>query len=221
MAMNHPTNCIHTTRATGSKYFAGSGAILFFAFALTASVAAQNIQGTAPAAASGPAFDVSLGATYLAMSAPIGGTANLYGADAGGLVDFSRLWGATVDSSYVRTSDVFDLGHGSFVLTFMAGPVFHPFESRNTRVSFRALAGAGLVDSAVAINSSTNLHGWVARPSYAIGAGLEHSIAGPFAARVDEDYLRTSFANSAGTVQPQNNFRLTLSLVFRIKDRRF
>jgi hypothetical protein len=199
-----------------------SRTIFFLLSVLTAHAVAQNaLSGNVPAAGSGPAFDVSAGASYVAMSAPSGGSANLYGADAGGLMDFSPHWGATVDAGYVRTSDVLSLGHSSYVLTFLAGPVFHPFESRNIRVSLRALAGAGLVDSAVPANSGYDLHGWVARPAYAIGAGVERSLTGPFAFRVDGDYLRTAFVNSADTVQPQNNFRLTLSLVFRIRDRQF
>jgi hypothetical protein len=198
------------------------GKLLLLVFILTNSMLAQNaMQGTVPAAGSGPAFDVSVGASYLAMSAPSGGTANLYGADAAGTMDFSRLLGATIDSSYVRTSDVFSLGHSSYVLTFLAGPVFHPFESRNTRISFRALAGAGLVDSAVAADDGYEVHGWVARPAYAAGVGAEHSFAGPFALRVDADYLRTAFAESTTVVEAQNNLRLTVSLVFHIRDRQF
>jgi len=197
------------------------GKILFLLFVLTGPVLAQSaLRGTAPAAGSGPAFDASLGYTYLAMVAPTGGSANLYGADASGGVDFNHRWGATVDASYVRTSDVFSLGHSSYVLTFMVGPVFYALQTRNTRVSLHVLAGAGLVDSAIPANG-TYLHGWVTRPSYAAGVGLEHSIAGPFAVRGDADYLRTAFVDSTDTVQPQNNLRLTFSLVFHIKDRQF
>jgi hypothetical protein len=196
-------------------------AIFFLLLIVTVHANAQNtLSGTVPVAGSGPAFDVSAGASYLAMSAPTG-SANLYGADAAGLMDFSQRWGATVDAGYVRTSDVLSLGHSSYVLTFLAGPVFHAFETRNMRISLRALVGAGLVDSAVPTGTGYDLHGWVARPAYAIGAGAEKSLAGPFAFRVDGDYLRTAFVNSSDTVQPQNNFRLTLSVVFRIRDRQF
>jgi hypothetical protein len=199
-----------------------SGTSLLLVSFLTCSVWAQNaMQNPVPAAGSGPAFDVSAGVTYLAMSAPSGGTANLYGADAAGTMDFSRFWGATLDSSYVRTSDVFSLGHSSYVLTFLGGPVFHPFETRNTRLSIRALAGAGLVDSAVLAQDGDEVRGWVARPAYAVGIGAEHSFAGPLALRVDADYLRTAFAGSTTVVQAQNNLRLTLSLVFHLRDRGF
>ena len=223
MTKNYAGNCARTpAQAAGARRLRVPCTVLLFVLAVAASLAAQSgLRDTAPATGSGPAFDVNVGATYLAMSAPTGGSANLYGADAGALLDFSRHWGVTVDSSYVRTSDVLDLGHSGYVLSFLVGPVFHPIEGRNTRVSLRALAGAGLVESAVPENSSYNLHGWVARPSYLAGVGVERSFAGPFAVRVDADYLRTDFVNSTDTVQPQNNLRLTLSLVFHIKDRQF
>ena len=220
MAKNYLAKCARIPAQTaGSRRLRVPGKILLFALALTASLAAQSAISGTPAAGTGPAFDVNLGAAYLAMSAPTGGSANLYGADAGALVDFSRHWGVSVDSSYVRTSDVLDLGHSSYVLSFLVGPVFHPIEGKNIRVSLRVLAGAALVDGAVAINSSSNLYGWVTRPAYAAGVGVERSIGGPLAVRVDGDYLRTAFANSTEVVQPQNNLRLTLSLVFHIKDR--
>jgi hypothetical protein len=126
-----------------------------------------------------------------------------------------------VDAGYVRTSDVFGLGHGSYVLTFLTGPVFYPIDRRGTRVSVRVLAGAGLVDSAIPTNGTADLQGWVARPSFVAGVGVQHSFIGPFAVRVDTDYLRTSFVDSTATVQPQNNLRMTVSLVFHLKDRRF
>jgi len=197
--------------------------IILLVFAVTASVVAQNaVRGSLPAAAgSGPAFDVGLGGTYLAMSSPTGGFSNLYGADATGTVDFSRRWGGTVDAGYERASDTLSLGQSSYVLTFMGGPVFYPMERGNTRVSLRALIGAGLVDSAVPQSANSNLHGWVARPAYAAGIGVQQAVSSRFAVRVDADYLRTAFVDSTDTVQPQNNLRLTVSLVFHLRDRRF
>ena len=188
---------------------------------LTASVLAQSrMQSGVPSAASGPAFDVSLGYTYLAMSIPGASSTNLSGLDANGRVDLNRFWGATVDSSYVRASDVFGLGHGSYLLSFLVGPVFHPFERGKIRTSIRALAGAGLVDSAVPVNGTTHLQGWVLRPSYALGGGVERPVFERLGIRIEADYLRTAFVNSADTVQPQNNLRLTVSLVLRVKQQR-
>jgi opacity protein-like surface antigen len=44
----------------------------------------------------------------------------------------------------------------------------------------------------------------------ALGGGLDYRLFGPIAARVEGDYLRTSFFSST-----QNNFRLSVGAVFR------
>jgi opacity protein-like surface antigen len=192
---------------------------VFLAIALITPALAQNrLQSEQPAAASGPALDMSVGYCYLDMQVPGTGTVNLNGVDASGGIQFARHWGAIVDSSYVRGSNVFGTGHDSYVLSALAGPVFYPFERGMARLSIRALGGAGLVDGAVPVNGpSYYLHGWVTRPSYGVGVGLEHSLAGPFALRINGDYLRTAFVNSADVVQLQNNLRVTASLVVRLR----
>jgi hypothetical protein len=178
---------------------------------------AQSWQSGAAAAASGPSFDVSAGYSYLYMQEPGAGNIGLNGIDASAGIDFNRRWGAVIDSSYVRAGDVFATGHNGYVLSALAGPVFYPFAHGESRISLRGLAGAGLVDSAVPVTGpSYYLHGWVARPAYGGGLGFERTIFGPFAARVNADYLRTAFVNAAETVQLQNNLRLTGSVVFRL-----
>jgi hypothetical protein len=193
-----------------------TGKSLLLVLALIAPVMAQS---DVPGAGSGPAFDFSAGYTYLTMPITSVSSANLNGLDAAASVDFARRWGATADVSYVRASNVLGMGHGSYITTFLVGPVFYPFERHDIRVSVRALVGAGMVDSIVPVNSTTNLHGWVTRPSYAAGVGIEHSIVGPLGVRVDGDYLRTAFVNSSDAVQPQNNIRLTISAIFHVRQR--
>ncbi len=184
---------------------------------ITPALGQSRLQSGAAAAASGPSFDVALGYSYLAMQLPGAGNVNLNGLDASAGIDFTRHWGAVADSSYVRASDVFGTGHDSYVLSALAGPVFYPYNHGETRLALRALGGAGLVDSAVPVTGpSYYLHGWVARPSYGAGGGLERTLFGPFAFRVNADYLRTAFVNSSETVQLQNNLRLTGSIVFRL-----
>lgn len=185
---------------------------------ITPALAQDRLQSETPAAASGPAFDVSVGYSYVAMQVPGAGTVNLSGLDASGGIHFTRHWGAIVDSSYVRDADVFGTGHNSYVLTALAGPVFYPFERKGTWLFLRALGGAGLVDSAVPVSGpSYYLHGWVTRPAYVGGVGLEHSLPGPVAVRVNADYLRTAFVNPAEIVQLQNNLRVTASIVLRLR----
>jgi len=178
---------------------------------------AQSWRSGAAAAASGPSFDVSAGYSYLSMPVPGASTIGLNGVDASAGIDFTRHWGGVIDSSYVRAADVFGTGHDSYVLSALAGPVFYPYAHGETRISVRALGGAGLVDAAVPVTGpSYYLHGWVSRPSYGAGAGLERTIFGPFAFRVNGDYLRTAFVNASETVQLQNNLRVTGSIVFRL-----
>jgi hypothetical protein len=200
-------------------HLAALGTTFLFLLALITPAAAQNIPTGVPEAGSGPAFDFSAGYTYLTMPVTSTNTANLNGLDAASGIDFLHHWGAIADASYVRASNVLGMGHGSYVMTFLVGPVFYPVERHSFRLSLRGLVGAGLVDSIVPVNSTTNLHGWVARPSYGGGAGIEHSIYGPFGVRVNGDYLRTAFVNAADAVQAQNNLRLTVSLVFHVRDR--
>jgi hypothetical protein len=198
---------------------------LQLAFLLTLALAlpalGQNFDPGAPPAATGPRYDVSAGYSYVNMQVPNVGRVNLNGLDVSGHVDFNRYWGATIESNYARSSNLFDTGHQGYVLSFLGGPVFYPIEYRKTAVFVHALVGAGLVDGAVPVTVLSYFHGWQDRFAYAFGGGVERSIAGPLAMRVGGDYLRTSFYNATGAVEPQNNLRVTVSLVFRLNNRQF
>lgn len=206
-------------RTNAFRLWAAAG-ISVLLLALVTPVLAQNIpQGVPAEAGSGPAFNFSAGWTYLTMPVTSTNTANLTGLDATTGIDFLHHWGAIADASYVRASNTLGLGHGSYIMTFLIGPVFYPIEGHSFRLSVRGLVGAGLVDSIVPVSNTSSLHGWVARPSYGGGAGIEHSLYGPLGARVDGDYLRTAFVNASDVVQPQNNLRFTVSLVFHVRQR--
>jgi hypothetical protein len=193
------------------------GKVSFFLFVLVGPLLAQSRPGTgAQPAATGPDYDVSAGYTYLTMPIPGAGRVDLNGLDVSGRVDLKPRWGAMVDSNYVRTSNVLGTKHDGYLLSFLGGPVFYPVDHGNTRVFVHVLAGVGIVDGAVPARD-TEYHGWLGRFSYAVGGGVEHSVSRRFAVRVIGDYLRTEFFDSAGAVQPQNNFRVTTSLVFRLK----
>lgn len=188
-----------------------------FSLALIAPALAQSMHSGPPAAASGPSFDVNVGYSYMLMHVPSAGNINLSGVDGGAGIDFNRRWGALLDSSYVRTGNVFGTGNSSYVLSALAGPVFYPYTHGETRISLRGLVGAGLVDSAVPIKGPTEfLHGWVARPAYGAGVGVERTLFGPFAFRFNADYLRTAFVNASESLQLQNNMRITGGIVFRL-----
>jgi hypothetical protein len=184
---------------------------------LIAPALAQSARSGPAAAASGPSFDVNVGYSYMLMHVPDTGNINLNGVDGGAGIDFNRSWGALVDASYLRTGDVFGTAHSSYVLTAFAGPVFYPYAHGETRISLRGLVGAGLVDTAVPVTGPNNyLGGWVARPAYGAGVGVERTLFGPFAFRFNGDYLRTSFVNASDSLQEQNNLRITGGIVFRL-----
>jgi hypothetical protein len=191
--------------------------LTFLLFVLSALASGQNLQTGAPPAASGPNFDLSVGYSDLALAVPGAGHVNLNGLDAAGQIHLTPRWGATIESTYARTSDVPGIPHQAYILTPQAGPVFYPVEHANTRLFIHALAGAGLEDGAVSVTGTEYFHGWLVRPSYAVGGGVEHPLSGMLALRVTGDYLRSRFFDSAGAVQPQNNFRMTVSLVFRLR----
>lgn len=196
------------------------GKLCFFGFVMVAPALAQNQMVNAPSpAVSGPAYDVSLGYSRISMPIASAGRANFNGLDFAGSIDLSPRWGATLDSNYLYTPAILDTRHQGYVLSLYTGPVFYPIEHRNTRVFVRALAGMSLVDGAVPITESQDFHGWLVRPSYAVGGGVEQVVSGQLAVRINGDYLRTSFYDAAGAVEPQNNLRLTLSFVFRLKER--
>lgn len=165
-------------------------------------------------AASGPAFNVSAGYSFLTMSVPEAGRVNLNGLNVNGGLDFSWRWGVTVDSTYVRTPSVLEAPHQAYVLDLVAGPVFYPIVRTNTRMFVHAMIGAGMVDGVAPKSDLDYRHGWVIGTSYVAGAGIERYLRGPFALRVSGDYLRTAFFDYSGVLQPQNNLRVTVGLVF-------
>ncbi|MGO9086669.1 MAG: hypothetical protein ACLQBK_15685 [Candidatus Sulfotelmatobacter sp.] len=196
------------------------GKVLALAFVLVVRALAQNqLQPGPPVAAYGPSYDVSCGYSYLSSSIPSAGRVGLNGLNATGRANFLPHWGVAVDSGYVRTSNVLSTGQSGYTLTFLAGPVFYPSEHRRIRMFVHGLVGAGLVDAAVPVNGTRYLYGWVERPAYALGGGIERSVVGPFAVRLSGDYLRTAYADSTGAVRSQNNLRVTASIVLRLRDR--
>ncbi|HLW87321.1 MAG TPA: hypothetical protein VKR57_02435 [Terriglobales bacterium] len=195
-----------------------AGKLCFFALVMIATTLAQRLQSGPSPAVAGPAYDVSVGYTYLSMPIASAGRTGLNGLDSSASVALSPRWGATLDSSYLRTSNVLSTPHQGYMASLQAGPVFYPFERRNTQVFLRALAGAAVVDGAVPVSDTSYFHGWLVRPAYTAGAGIERSVSANLAVRINGDYLRTTFYDGAGATQAQNNLRMTVSFVFRLKE---
>ncbi|MGP0017412.1 MAG: hypothetical protein ACLPHP_02490 [Candidatus Sulfotelmatobacter sp.] len=177
-------------------------------------VAQSHWAGGPPAAATNPTFEASLGFVYLSMPVPSQQRVGLTGFDANGLVRFLPRWGASVDGTYSSTGNVFNTGHGANILSLLAGPVFYPVNGR-TGIFIHGLVGASRVGGAVPTSGPYYLGGWVARPSYAFGGGIEQRLFGSFAVRLQGDYQRTTFGDSTGAIRGQNNLRVITSMVYR------
>jgi len=67
-----------------------------------------------------------------------------------------------------------------------------------------AMAGVAHIHTGSSLPSPSNTSF-----AYALGGGLDYRLLGPIAARVEGDYLRTSFFNST-----QNNLRLSVGVAF-------
>ena len=190
--------------------------VLVCIFVLVAPLVAQQfVTGVPRVAATGPVFEASAGYTYLDLDTPSRQRVGLSGVDASGFVDFNPRWGIAVDSSYARAGSVLGIAHSGNVMSLLTGAAFYPVECGNTRVFVHTLAGVSVVNSAVPVKGTYYLGGTITRFSYAVGGGVEHTLAGPFAIRVGGDYLRTTFANSSAVMQFQNNIRVVTSIVYR------
>lgn len=189
-------------------------------FLFVAPLVAQSHWGPSgpPAGATSPTFEAGIGYVYLDMAMPSQQRVGLTGIDASGLVRFAPRWAVTADGTYAGTSNVFATGHGANILSLLAGPVFYPVNGR-TGIFIHALVGASRVGGAVPQSGPYYLQGWVARPSYAMGGGIEQYLFGSLAVRVQADYQRTTFGDSTVTIQGQNNLRLTSSIVYRFRNR--
>jgi len=183
---------------------------------VASAVAQRRLEPGTPVSAYSPTFDASCGYSFMSSSIPSASRVNLNGLDATIGTDFLPHWGVIIDSSYVRATDVLNTGHPAYTWAFLGGPVFYPLAHGKTRPFLRAMAGAGLVDSAVPVGDGSYLHGWVERPAYAFGGGIQHSFIGPLGVRVAGDYIRTAYADSTSTVRAQNNIRLTASLMLSL-----
>ena len=81
----------------------------------------------------GPEIEAHGGFEYIGMQVPTASSVPMYGADSGLTVGVTRHVGMRVDLGYSRASNVFDTGHHSDVLTYMAGPVFYPVRTEKLR----------------------------------------------------------------------------------------
>jgi hypothetical protein len=196
------------------KVLAIIGQAYFFAFILIAPVLAQNVlESQRSPAAKHPSYDFGFGYTFVQMGMPGGGHVNLNGVDLNGGYDFTERFGLSLDASFARNARVLGIHHNAYLISGLIGPVFYAADTGDTRIFLHALGGVGMVDAAVPSGQTSYVYGWVTRPSYALGGGIEHLISGPLAVRFGADYLRTSFLNPSFVIQPQNDLRVTAGIL--------
>ncbi len=181
-------------------------------------VLAQSVHGNSPSATA-PRFEASAGYVFMSTTSAGSPRLNLGGVDATGVLQVSPRWGGMADFMFARAGNVPGTGHSDRVLSALIGPEFFLIDRFRGNVFVHALAGAALVDSAVLAGSTSQVHGYAAHFSYAIGAGTELTVHGPFAMRFTGDYQRTRFVNSALASVPQDNVRVSASVVYRFGSR--
>jgi hypothetical protein len=188
---------------------------LLWAFFLGAPLFGQTTNGPSVAVTGPATLEASAGYAYISLAAPDSQRVALSGITANVLSQFTPHWGGTLDFTFARAGDVLGTGKSDTINNVMIGPVFYPFERGKTAVFVHALVGIAWIHGAVPITATTYYDGWEDRPSFALGAGAERSITGPFAVRAGVDYLHTTFANTTGATEGQNNLRLTATFVYR------
>lgn len=191
----------------------------FAAFVCALLCAAPSAAQSPIAAESGKTIDVSLGYSYVShgerLSSPIG----LSGVETSITVGGSRL-SLRADLAYARAGTVPGTGRHTEVLSYLAGPVFHPAIHRNFDTYVQVLIGAARVSGPVPLGGGAYLlGGWATDVAWLTGGGIEYRVTHSLALRTGVDYLRTSYFNPSLTLRGQNNLRSTATMVYCFEKR--
>jgi opacity protein-like surface antigen len=139
---------------------------------------------------------------------------NLSGVDAAATVDLSPRLGVSFDSSYVRSSDLFNTGSHADILSYLAGPVFYPTRTARLTTYVHGLVGGARVTGVIPGSGGGYELGYVNKLSWAFGAGVEYQVSPSFALRSGGDYQHTYFYNADVAIRGQNGFRAVCSVVY-------
>jgi hypothetical protein len=127
------------------------------------------------AAARGLSIDAGLGYAYVSHGESASSPVGLWGGDASITIGSSRL-GFKADLAYARAATIAGTGHHTEVLSYLAGPVFHPTIHRNFETYVQVLVGAARISGPVPLGGGAYLlGGW--------GTGL----AGRRRSRISDD----------------------------------
>jgi len=147
-------------------------------------------------------------------------TVAMYGVNSGMTVGISRHLGVRLDVGYARSSNVFDSGHHSDILSYLAGPVLYPVRTRNVSPYAELLLGGARVTGAVPDGAGGFYHGYANQFAWAGGGGFEIHTSREFAMRVGADYLRTRYFDSTAALTNLANIRGVVSFTYYLGGRR-
>jgi hypothetical protein len=191
-----------------------------FAASLCFLLCAAHTSAQSPVpAARGLSIDAGLGYAYVrhgeSASSPVG----LWGGDASFTIGSSRL-GFKADLAYARAATIPGTGHHSEVLSYLAGPVFHPTIRRNLGTYVQVLVGAARVSGPVPLGGGGYLlGGWGTGLAWLAGGGVEWRVTDAIIIRTGVDYMRTSYFDPSLSYRGQNNLRSTATIVYSFKRR--
>jgi Outer membrane protein beta-barrel domain len=168
----------------------------------------------------GPEIEAHGGFEYIGMQVPSASSVPMYGADSGLTVGVTRHLGIRLDLGYARASNVYDTGHHSDVLTYMAGPVLYPVRTRKASPYVELLLGGARVTGPIPDGEGGFYRGYANDVAWAGGGGMEIRTTPEFAVRVGADYLHTKYFDSNGLLGGQGNLRGVVSFTYYLGGRR-
>ncbi len=136
------------------------------------------------------------------------------GIDSGFTIDFTRRFGLEGDFGYVRHYNVFTSTHSADLLTYMGGGIFYLHRSKKFNVYARGLFGGSRETGVNYAASGSLLKGYVGRPAYAAGGGVEYKLDQHIAIRMGAEFMHTTFFNTVGEFVGQNDLRGIATVVY-------
>jgi opacity protein-like surface antigen len=164
----------------------------------------------------GVSVRVSAGYVFVSLGMPSSGRVNLSGPAATVTADLSPRFGASVDLSYARASNVLDTGRHADDLSYLAGPVFYPLRTGKLATYIHALGGGARVSGVIPQSGGDYEMGYANKLSWAVGAGVEYQISTSVSFRGGGDYQHTYFFDSDAVIRGQNDVRALCSVVYTL-----
>jgi opacity protein-like surface antigen len=186
-----------------------------------ASLAVPRAAGQGPVfSGTGPEIEAHGGFEYIGQQVPTATRVPMYGVNSGLTVGVLRRLGVRLDLGYARTGNVFESGHDSDILTYMAGPVFYPVRTPLVSPYVQLLVGGARVTGATPNSQGGFVRGYANEVAWAAGGGVELRTSRKFALRVGAEYLHTSYFDPTFSLAGQGNIRGVVSFTYYLGGRR-